>query len=74
MENLILSEHSQGVYIVTLNRVNKKNALNTDMYEQLIEHFTYANNCDEIRCLLIRGDDSCFCAGNDLADFMQFVK
>jgi enoyl-CoA hydratase/carnithine racemase len=71
MNNLIITSEQQGVFTITLNRSNKKNALNTQMYQELCQHFTYANNTSSVHCLVIRGDENCFCAGNDLQDFVQ---
>lgn len=71
MTDLILTKESQGVFTITLNRFDKKNALNTPMYQQLCQYFTYADNNPNIRCLLIQGNDRCFCAGNDLQDFIE---
>jgi len=71
MDNLILTNEAQGVLTITLNRFDKKNALNANMYRQLCQLFSYAKDNTDINCLLIQGDESCFCAGNDLQDFMQ---
>lgn len=68
MEKLILTEESQGVLTVTLNRMDKKNALNIAMYTQLIELFSYASKSEHIHCLLIKGDSNCFTAGNDFTE------
>jgi len=71
MSNLILTTENQGVFTITLNRFDKKNALTNDMYKQLCQYFSYAEQAVSIRCLVIQGDESCFCAGNDLHDFLQ---
>jgi enoyl-CoA hydratase/carnithine racemase len=71
MNNLIVSTLENNVLTITINRVDKKNALNNDMYLQLCQLFTQASENSEVRCLLIQGDASCFCAGNDLDDFLQ---
>ena len=71
MDNLIITEENQGVFTITLNRLNKKNALNATMYRQLCQHFDFAEQAEHIHCVLIQGDNSCFCAGNDLHDFIQ---
>jgi len=70
MDNLILSEVKQNVLFITLNRLDKKNALTTSMYEQLCQLFIQATNDDSIHCVLIKGSEECFSAGNDLADFL----
>jgi enoyl-CoA hydratase/carnithine racemase len=74
MDNLIISEENQGVFTITLNRLSKKNALNSLMYKQLGEHLVCASNSPSIRCVLIQGDQNCFCAGNDLQDFIESAK
>ncbi|TMM47943.1 enoyl-CoA hydratase-related protein [Colwellia ponticola] len=71
MSDLILTTEKQGVFTITLNRIDKKNALTNAMYEQLCQHFAYAEQTDSIHCVVIQGNDACFCAGNDLHDFMQ---
>ncbi len=71
MNNLITSTLQNNVLTITLNRLDKKNALNNDMYLQLCQLFTQASEDNQVRCLLIKGNESCFCAGNDLEDFLQ---
>jgi enoyl-CoA hydratase/carnithine racemase len=71
MSDLILTTEQHGVFTITLNRLDKKNALTNDMYLQLIQHFSYAEQTTSIHCLVIQGDETCFCAGNDLHDFLQ---
>ena len=71
MSDLILTTEKQGVFTITLNRIDKKNALTNAMYEQLCQHFAYAEQTDSVHCVVIQGNDACFCAGNDLHDFMQ---
>ena len=71
MNDLILTSEKQGVFTITLNRLETKNALNTLMYQQLCQYFTYAQENSAVHCVLIRGDENCFSAGNDLQDFMQ---
>ncbi|ALO36218.1 crotonase [Colwellia sp. MT41] len=71
MSNLILTTEKQGVFTITLNRIDKKNALTNAMYQQLCQHFSYAEQTPNIHCLVIQGNDNCFCAGNDLHDFLQ---
>ena len=59
------------MFTIILNRLDKKNTLNTLMYQQLCLHFEYAKNNDDINCVFIHGDENCFCAGNDLQDFIE---
>lgn len=71
MTDFIITKENQGVLTIILNRIDKKNALNNIMYQQLCLHFNYAKNNNNIHCVLIHGDENCFCAGNDLQDFIE---
>lgn len=71
MTDLIITKENQGVFTIIFNRIDKKNALNNIMYKQLCQYFNYAKNNDNIHCVLIHGDENCFCAGNDLQDFIE---
>jgi enoyl-CoA hydratase/carnithine racemase len=70
MTDFIITKENNRVLTIILNRFDKKNALNTLMYQQLCQHFEYAKNNSHINCILIHGNDSCFSAGNDLQDFI----
>lgn len=70
MNDLILTTENQGVFTITLNRINKKNALTNKMYQQLCRQLSYAEQSKTIHCIIIQGNESCFCAGNDLHDFI----
>lgn len=65
----VLSEG--GVATVTFNRVSRKNALTADMYAALATLFAQAQHTDAVRVMVIQGDETVFCAGNDIADFLQ---
>ena len=71
MAPLIITDEKQGVLTITLNRFSKKNALNTQMYKQLCQLLTEADDKSSIYCVLIQGNEQCFCAGNDLQDFID---
>jgi enoyl-CoA hydratase/carnithine racemase len=60
-----------GVATITLNRVSRKNALTADMYAALADVFKQAQDSAEVRVVVIQGDETVFCAGNDIADFLQ---
>lgn len=68
-ETNVLSEIQDRVLKITLNRVEKKNALTQAMYQRLTELLTNADENSEIRAVFITGDASVFSAGNDIADF-----
>lgn len=58
---------------VVLNRPEKKNALDREMYEALIAALAQAESTPSIRAFLISGAGGAFTAGNDLQDFMALI-
>jgi 2-(1,2-epoxy-1,2-dihydrophenyl)acetyl-CoA isomerase len=60
-------ERSDGIVTVTLNRPEKKNAVNDVMWNELLETFRAVNdNADEDRVVVITGAGGSFCSGADL--------
>jgi enoyl-CoA hydratase/carnithine racemase len=56
-----------GVATITLNRPDKLNALNTEMYECLLEAFDRTDGDDTVRAVVVTGAGRAFCAGADLS-------
>lgn len=56
---------------VRLNRPEKRNALNSDMYEALVDAFAQAEADEQVRVILLSGEGACFTGGNDLKDFLS---
>jgi enoyl-CoA hydratase/carnithine racemase len=63
-----------GVRTVRLDRPEKKNALTLAMYTALSDALEEADAREDIRCVLIAGHSTGFCAGNDLNDFLQMAE
>ena len=66
----ILSTLDNGVLTLTIARPDKKNALSQSMYRQLTAALADANANKAIHVVVLQGQADCFCAGNDLADFV----
>ena len=71
MPDSILTENRDGVLIVTLNRPEKKNAINNAMWYALRDTFQGADKDDSVACILLTGAGDDFCAGVDLASFSE---
>lgn len=72
LEN-ILTEVKNGVLVVTINRVEKLNALNKQTIEELHEVLVDAENQKEIKALIITGaGNKSFVAGADIAEFANY--
>jgi enoyl-CoA hydratase/carnithine racemase len=69
--NEILTERSDGVLRVELNRPSKLNAMTSSMYVTLADVFTDAAKDDQARVVLWHGAGDSFCAGNDIEDFLN---
>lgn len=67
--NHITIADQQGVRVITLNRPEKRNALDLNMYRQLTTVLREGDTDDSIGCYLLRGQADCFTSGNDIADF-----
>lgn len=71
MSEPILSEVRSGVLYLTLNRADKKNALTQVMYHSLTQRLADADKDPEVKAIHITGSGDSFCAGNDIADFLE---
>ncbi|HEY0105757.1 MAG TPA: crotonase/enoyl-CoA hydratase family protein [Rhizomicrobium sp.] len=63
----IVTELSDNILTVTLNRPEKLNAFTATMMRELVEVFHAANADDDIRCIVVTGAGRAFCAGADLS-------
>jgi enoyl-CoA hydratase/carnithine racemase len=70
MTEQVLTENREGVLQITLNRPEKKNALNAAMYDAMSDIIEGAEDDASVRVLLLTGCADSFTAGNDIADFL----
>lgn len=68
---MIAQQQQNGVLTLTLNRPEKKNALNLAMYRALTAALTAARDDEQIKVVVLQGSASCFSSGNDLQDFLS---
>ncbi len=62
----VVVSSSHRILRITLNRPEKRNALNTQMCEEISHAVSKAQSRDDIACILMRANGSVFCAGMDL--------
>ena len=62
----LIVEIEDYVALVTLNRPDALNALNTTMVRELAEALTAADKNDKVRCIVITGSEKAFAAGADV--------
>ncbi len=65
-EVLLVDEPAEGILRITLNRPNKRNALNHQLRGELLHALQSADADDSVRVMIVRGAGKCFSAGYDL--------
>jgi enoyl-CoA hydratase/carnithine racemase len=70
MTELVLRVENRGpIRILTLNRPDKRNALNLELTQALLDALRAADADQAVRCVVLTGAGPGFCAGADLAEF-----
>ena len=63
----ITVERNAGIVTITLNRPERKNAVNSDMWVELLATLKEVGNSAEDRCVVLTGAGGDFCSGADLS-------
>ena len=61
---------NEHIATVTLDRPQVKNALNPELYGRLEQAFHDAHHDAEVRCVVLTGEGSAFCSGDDVREIM----
>lgn len=72
--SLLINNTENATCTLQLNRPDKLNALNREMYALLTDGIDAANNDTTVKVIIIKGTPDIFTAGNDLADFAAAVR
>lgn len=70
-ESVVLTEASDGVLTITINRPKAKNAVNKAVAEAMATALDQLDNDDSLRVGIITGAGGSFCAGMDLKAFVS---
>ena len=62
-----------AVRVLTLNRLEKRNALNTALTQALLDALRAADADESVACVVLTGAGPGFCAGADLAEFKDLT-
>jgi enoyl-CoA hydratase len=68
-ELVTVERDGAGFAVVTLNRPDKRNALSLDLRARLTEELASLEADDAIRCVVLTGAGTAFCAGMDTTEF-----
>jgi enoyl-CoA hydratase/carnithine racemase len=64
----LLTNVEDGVGVITLNRPNALNALNSELLAELCEVLEKWDGDDAVRCIVLTGSDRAFAAGADIKE------
>ena len=68
---MVRAETKGRIARIELARLDKKNAITTEMYAQIADALAAAAANRDVRAVLIHGSKDCFTAGNDISNFLQ---
>jgi enoyl-CoA hydratase/carnithine racemase len=69
----LLIEDRGGVRILTMNRPDKRNALNHALTQALLAALHDTESNEDVRSIVLTGSGSAFCAGADLTEFKDLT-
>ncbi len=65
-QTLLIEKDAEGVCVVTLNRPERRNAVNMQMHDELEQVWADLGRDEEVRCIVLTGAGTAFCAGGDV--------
>ena len=68
-KNVLIDQDENGITTVTFNRPDKKNALNPDLHNEMLNIMNELEFDDSTRVVILTGAGDSFCAGQDLKEF-----
>ena len=68
---LVLEQLEDGLLTIVLNRPDRRNALNSELCESLIDILARAAQASAVRAVLIKGAGGTFCVGGDVKAMAQ---
>jgi enoyl-CoA hydratase/carnithine racemase len=74
MSDLVITQKNETIFEIVLNRPEKRNAINLELYEQLGDAISEAGRTDGIRVVMVRGEGAAFSSGIDLGSFLEFSQ
>jgi enoyl-CoA hydratase/carnithine racemase len=74
MSELIQTRQREDIFEIVLNRPEKRNALNREMWEGLDAAVSQANRTPNLRAVLLRGEGPVFSAGIDVSALLGLAQ
>jgi enoyl-CoA hydratase len=70
---VVTEERTKGVYLVTINRPERRNALNLEVKNKLTDAVIALEQDPAVRVIVITGANNCFVAGTDLNEIVSMT-
>jgi enoyl-CoA hydratase/carnithine racemase len=74
MTELVLTGQRDTIFEIVLNRPDKRNAINVELFEQFDAAVVRANRSPGVRTVLIRGEGKAFSAGIDVSALLGLAE
>ncbi|MFK5894356.1 MAG: enoyl-CoA hydratase/isomerase family protein [Pseudomonadota bacterium] len=74
MSNVVLSKQLNDIRIITLNRPNCLNAINSSMIKAFLHELKSANTDDSVKAIVLCGAGKAFCSGDDIEDTLNSIS
>ena len=71
MNDMVLQSLDEGLLTITMNRPDRRNALNADMTRGLVEAARRAAEDHDVRAVLLKGAGGTFCVGGDVKSMAE---
>ncbi|CAI48822.1 enoyl-CoA hydratase [Natronomonas pharaonis DSM 2160] len=74
MSDPVLVDIEDGIATLTLNRPDNRNALSDGMSRAIVDAVDDIEASDDVRCLVVTGDEGTFCAGGDVNSMVELMS
>ena len=71
--DVLIETFAEGIFTITLNRPEKKNAMSLELMKRLLQALDRAE-AEAASIIIIRGAGNTFCAGGDILEFRQSAQ
>jgi enoyl-CoA hydratase len=71
LESVLVTDEGDGIYLVTMNRPERLNALSGGLHEEIISAFEALDHDDDCKVIVVTGAGRAFSAGGNVKDWQS---